>query len=344
MSKNNEITNNLYKYSYKTNNQKFNVINQKTKNIIWSFFILIAFAILVFLIMCISDIGYDPVMQIINQKIIFVIFISSFCLGISSFIVQMISKNKLADTSVLGIGSVNLLILVILVSSLNLANIKAIDSFNKSLPFIFVLFSMLASITIFFLSRKDKFKIDKKFILAGILFNFVFSAFASSISSVLTSTKQQIINSFSNGGVNQPNDDSYILFGMIVLFICIIWMLAIIRKFNIVTTNTLIATQLGINIKSIYLQAMIISGILTGVAFLMVGNVVFLGLLAGNIAYSIFKMNQKYTMINSGFFAFLILGFTFFINRNILTNTNLNTSYLIPIVACPYFLYLIIKK
>lgn len=326
-----------------SNVKQFHLASER-KSFSLFFLIVILIAILSFLIMFVSDYGFDPQISYINKEIIFVLIISGFCLGTSSFIVQTISKNKLADTSILGIGSVNLLVLVVMVISLNLGNQNSVNTFNFSLPFLFILFSALAAIVIFLLSKKNKFNISKKFILAGVLFNFVFSAFATSISSLMTSTKQQIINSFSSGKINQSNHEIYIPLALIVSFICVIWMFFILRKYKITTSNELVASQLGINVKNIYFQAMLISGILTGISFFMCGNISFLGLLVGNISYAIFKRNFKYTFICSGLIGFLVLGFTYFINRNILTNTNVNTSYLIPLIACPYFLYLIIKK
>ena len=82
-----------------------------------------------------------------------------------------------------------------------------------------------------------------------------------------------------------------------------------------ISTNNIIANQLGINIRSIYWQAIIISALLTGAGFLLVGNVIFLGLIASNIALFLFKRDYKFGVISSGLIGFIILGLTYFINR-----------------------------
>lgn len=334
------INNVSRKYNTLSFEAKTNLLN--TSKLI---FIALLSAFLSFLILFISDQGFDNVMSVLNRWIIFVIWFSGLALGMSTYIVQTLSKNKLADTSILGIGSVNLLVLIVMVMSLSLSSQQSIDNFNYALPFCFVIFSAIAAYVIFYMSQKNKFKISKKFILAGVLLNFFFSAIASSISSLLSSTKNQIISSFSTGKIQQlSNNEFYVTFAAIAISICIVWMFFIIRKFQIVSTNPYIATQLGINVKSTYKQALLISGILTGVAFSLSGNIVFLGLLAGNISFHFFKGHIKHGFIASGFLGFLILGLTFFINRNLLTQTNLNTANLIPLISCPYFLYLIIKK
>ena len=328
--------------NYKSNLKQFNRINL-TKNISKFVIILILVALLFFLILFISDYGLDGLMFQINKEIIIVMFLASFGLGCSSFIVQSISNNKLADTSILGISSINLLSLIIMVLFLNLGDQNSLNTFLFFKPIIFIFISVLASISIYLLSQKNKYQISKKFVLAGILINFCFSAIASGVSVLLPSTKKQILTGYINGKIENVNDiELYFAIGAIIL--SLIWMYMIIKKFKITTTNVYVAYQLGINIKSIYFQSLIISGILTGAAFLMCGNVVFLGLLGANIAYTIFKKNYKYSFISSGLISFVILGLTFFINRNLLTSTNINTAYLIPLIAAPYFLYLVIKK
>ena len=101
--------------SYKTNSIKFNKIKE-LKKLSYFLFIFLLFFILVFLIMNVSDIGYDPLMNIVNKDTIFSIIISGFSLGVSTFIVQSISRNKMADTSILGVSGINLLVVSFLSS------------------------------------------------------------------------------------------------------------------------------------------------------------------------------------------------------------------------------------
>lgn len=329
--------------SYKTNSIKFNKIKE-LKKLSYFLFIFLLFFILVFLIMNVSNIGYDPLMNIVNKDTIFSIIISGFSLGVSTFIVQSISRNKMADTSILGVSGINLLVVSFLLLPLNLSDEKNINIFNKMLPIVFILCSSLAMFVIFLLSKKSQYKISKKFILAGILMNFVFSAFSNSISVFLTSGKESILTKYTNGNIQAPSDMFCVYFAIVTILIACIWFMIIMNKFKITCINPYIASQLGINIKSIYFQSLLLSGIFTGVSFTLTGNVVFLGLLAANISYTIFKSNYKYSFFSSGLIAIIIMGITYFFNRNILTNSPLNTSFLIPLVSCPYFIYLILKK
>ncbi|MGL4647576.1 MAG: iron chelate uptake ABC transporter family permease subunit, partial [Mycoplasmoidaceae bacterium] len=79
------------------------------------------------------------------------------------------------------------------------------------------------------------------------------------------------------------------------------------------------------------------------VAYILVGNISFLGFLAGNMAYAIFKKSYNYTFPAACLIGIIIMGFTFLINKNVL-NSNVSTSGLIPIMGIPYFIFLMFKE
>lgn len=330
--------------TYKTNAFKFNLIKNKTINHLFKFVTIIILAVIVgILVLFITDIGFDEINAYINRKLIWVILLSSINLVISTFIVQTLTHNKLADTSVLGIGSINLVLLTIAILFLDISNKNSINTFNTILPFLYIAGSIIASLLIFGLSSKNKFEISKKFILAGILLNFAFSAVSTSVSTVLSSSKSNILSNYSSGLI-EFKFDFYIYMAIALTLFSLIWFYSILRKYRIVTTNNIIANRLGINIRSIYWQGIIISAIMTATAFFLVGNVVFLGLVGANIALYLFKKDYKYGVVSSGLIGFIILGLTYFFNKNLIVNSQINTSTVIPLIATPYFLYLILKK
>ncbi|RCT49762.1 iron ABC transporter permease, partial [Ureaplasma parvum] len=51
---------------------------------------------------------------LIDWKIISQLLISGIALGISGYIIQRLTKNRLADSSLLGMGNINLVILTVL--------------------------------------------------------------------------------------------------------------------------------------------------------------------------------------------------------------------------------------
>lgn len=319
------------------------IYSTKKQFIIFLLILLISFFSL-FLVATVDKTGFSNI-DIVwrnNKKLIFIILISSFSLGISSFLFQNLTRNKLADSSALGIGNINLIALMLLIYILDYNSSYAISNYKYSLPFVFIIFSIVLSLAIYFLSSKKNILSSKKLILTGILLNFMFIAISYSFNSFLPSGKQSIIKQYTNGFYD-TSEDYYIFVAFAFFAISIIWIFFIMNKFRIISSNSEIAAELGINVKSINFQALLIAGIMAGVSFILVGNVAFLGLIGANAAIFLFKKNFKFGVPASGYISTIIVAITFLINKNIISS-NVNTSQLIPLVSSIYFLYLIVRS
>lgn len=284
----------------------------------------------------------------INSWLMVTIPLSGFCLGVSSYLIQHSSGNKIADTSILGVGNINALLLVLMILSLDFNSDDSINNYQALLPYVFVLGSIGASLLIYFLSLKKGRQISKRFVITGILINFFFTAISGTLSIYLTPGKSSIVNSFISGKIEQFMNKDF-LFCAIATLVLFIWLLFIIDKFKIVSTNVEIAKELGINSNLITFQVLVISGALTGIAYILVGNITFLGLVAGNIATTLFKKRMIYGIFSSWFSSIIIMSITFLIFVNIIPGlydfqiATINPSYVISLVSIPYFIYLLFR-
>lgn len=319
--------------------------SRRKKNYIFAFIsIVILFFIWEFFLVGLDNKGFSNIKALwkINSNLFIIIPVSAIGLGISSFLIQEMSKNKLGDSSILGIGNINIFTLSILIFIVDYGSSYSINNYKKIFPYLFILVSVLLTIFIFFISYKKNCYINKKFVLVGIIFNFTLVIFFNSISKFLPPGKSAAINSFVNGFLDNSEDNTIII-SVVSFCIAFFWLIFIIDKFRIINTNSKIASQLGINVNSINFQILIIVGIFTGAAFNLVGNIVFLGLLSGNISKTIFRKNYNYAVPSSGLISTIILLMAFVINKNIFS-TNINTTQIIPIFGIPYFIYLIFKE
>lgn len=329
----------------KQNKIKFETINSITKTKIFIMFLLIFFFIFIMtLIVTLGKNGFQDAEAIfmINKNLIIVIPIASASLSIASLLLQQLSKNRLADNSVLGFGSINLIILMALIFVVDYNSDYSVNNYLNIYPFLFIIFSMLACFLIFLVSYKKNKNISKKFIIVGIIFNFTFLSISSSMSVFMPSGKSGALKQFVNGFIDTSHDLP--LFVSLAGFIIgTIWLAFIFQKFKICNTSYSIAKSLGINSNSISLQILLICGLLSGVAFTLVGNLTFLGLIAGNIASFIFKKNYSYSFPASCLIGSIIVGLSFLITKNI-SESNINTPSIIPLIGIPYFIYLIAKE
>ncbi len=313
------------------------------KNLIIISILFILFALIISFVVIVGPTGFNDIDTIfhINKNLLIIIPISSSSLAISSLILQQLSKNRLADNSILGIGNINLFVLMILIYAVDFDSDYAINNYQNIYPFIFIIISIVACLIIYLISYKKNKNISKKFIIVGVILNFTFISLSTSLDSFLPPGKSAALKQFLNGFIDTASDLA--LYVSISSFlVATIWLFFIYEKFKICSTNFLISKSLGVDPNKINLQALIITGILSGTAYILVGNVSFLGLIAGNAAYSLFKKNYNYTFPASCMIGSIILGFTFLINKNIL-NSNINTAGLIPIMGIPYFIFLLAK-
>lgn len=330
-------------------NLKLFINYQNNKNFMVFVILIILLLIALFLVVSFDSNGFDIVnISFINKYAILSIVLSGTCLGVSTYLVQHLTKNKLADTSVLGIGNCNAMSLLFMTLLLDLSQPSSVNAYNTSKPIVFMTCSILASLLLHFLSKKKDHKISKKIIIIGIFINFFFVAVANMFSNFLPSGKKSMVSPYLDGFVSQYNNESF-LFCFVVIIILLIWLFFIANKFKIVSINTDIATELGINVNIVNFQIILISGAFAGIAYILVGNITFLGIISGNVATMLFKKNIKSGILSSSLVSMIILFFTFFIFTNIipgLTNNkvNINTSHMISLISLPYFLYLIFKS
>lgn len=307
----------------------------------------IVYLLFFFLISFVDERGFNVEIFDIQKYALLNILLLGICLGTSSYLIQHLSNNRLADTSILGIGNINSFLITIMALLLNLADQNSINLYNTMIPFVFISGSILISIILFSISGKNK--ISKKFIIIGIFINFFISAVSSLISSWLPSGKSALISPYLNGFITDTKNDYY-LFSSIVIIVLILWFLLIANKFRIVSLDPYIASELGINVLSVSRQIIIISGALAGVAYIIGGNISFMGIIAGNIATSIFKKQIKSGMLAASISSMAIMSIAFFIFVNLipgLTNYKfpvINPANVISFICIPYFLYLIFSK
>ncbi|MGL5591174.1 MAG: iron ABC transporter permease [Mycoplasmoidaceae bacterium] len=314
------------------------------KKILIMFFLITTFMFIMALILSLGKNGFQDAEKIfiINKNLIFVIPIASASLSIASLLLQQLSKNKLADNSVLGLGNINLITLMALMFVVDFDSDYSVNNYMNIYPFLFIIFSMLSCFVIFLVSYKKNKNISKKFIIVGVIFNFTFLSVSSSLDIFLPAGKSASLQQFINGFIDSSHDLPIIV-SFVGFLIGTIWLAFIFQKFKICTTSYSIAKSLGINANSINLQILLICGLLSGVAFTLVGNLTFLGLIAGNIASFLFKKNYAYSFPASCLIGSIIVGLAFLINKNIF-ESNINTPAIIPLVGIPYFIYLITKE
>lgn len=334
----------------KNNNLKFFIKNnyRNLSLVIGLFLVVILLFILVTIVLQasnnISTLFYD------NYKKGLQLIITGFNLGISSYIMQRITKNRLTDTTVMGFGSINLIPLVTLALMTNFQNSpnsnKPLNeySFNMILPIIFIICSVLLTCAFHLFSKQQNKMNHSKLLISGIILNFICIAIALSLKNKLDYLAIDKIDKYITGFINSAVETQKLFFALGISLIAYLWLLLITPKLKVLIINQEIGLQVGINNSLTHLQTFIIIGLFVGSSYGLTGDFVFVGLLAGNIAFSIFKNNIGYGAIGSGFIGALLVLITFFIFDNCVNIKISIIPQLIPLLISPYFLFLLFRR
>ncbi|MCV3743634.1 iron ABC transporter permease [Ureaplasma sp. ES3154-GEN] len=287
------------------------------------------------------------------------IFLSGLVLGVGAYLIQTLTKNRFADSSIIGIGNINLLsmVLLLVVIGFNDVNAQTLYDLTSIQPIIFFLTPLILLVIYYYFCRENERFNFKKMILTGIIINFIVLAIVPVIANIyLQKLGFVFLNRLASGSLtplmstindhhgelNHSFTPLYIAFAMVV---CGFFVLALIsNKIRIIAANQQVANQLGINVKLYSVLTFAIVALMVGASYAMNGNLIFIGLVASNIAIRIQRSNFKKGIAMSGAMgasiylsAVLILYFGLSFKQEWV---NLST----PILIAPYFIILISKK
>lgn len=275
----------------------------------------------------------------LNKYII--LFLGSFSIGFSTWILQRFTKNKIVGSSFFGISSFNILVLVLIYTFAY----KSLDInyiYKWILPFISIgasmFVSILLSLTIFNNPKYSK----KNIVLIGIMLNYLFTAISYFYIQFLDPNMSSAILDISIGAINEGY--SYIIVFILMTFqiLTIIWYMAIYKAIRITNINDDLSKKHGNNIKLVKIQQIVIVGINVAISFSLLGSVSFLGIIAANIIAKLFR-ESRYNAILSGIFAIIVTSLSYLV-----MNGFINTYYPIgitsAIISVPYFIYKILRS
>ena len=123
------------------------------------------------------------------------------------------------------------------------------------------------------------------------------------------------------------------------------WLLTYSRSYalNIMSLNEETAIALGLNLKRERLYTLILSTALAALSVVLVGNITFIGLLAGHITRQLLGSDHRISLPSSLLIGMIIFLIADTIGRVCLVGTGIPTGLVVAVIGAPYFLYLMIK-
>lgn len=260
-------------------------------------------------------------------------------LSLAGVLLQTLTKNPLADSGILGINTGAGLIIAV---TAGLSNTN-----NPHIVALTPIFAMLGGATtillVYLISRRKNHSISpNRLIISGVGISSLLSGLMVTIVSNLDDFKTAYVVQWLSGRISGGNWTSLAIFTPLLL---LTWSLTYSRSnsLNIMALNDQTALALGLNLQKERIINLLLATALASLSVVLVGNITFVGLVAGHIGRRLFGTNHRILLPAGLLLGMIILLIADTIGRVILIGTGIPTGIIVSIIGAPYFLYLMTK-
>ncbi len=272
---------------------------------------------------------------------IMAIIVVSYSIGYSSIVFQTITNNKILTPGVMGLDSLYMFIQSVVVFFFGSRQLSIMSDLKQF--FISTGIMILSSLILYVLLFKGESRNIYFLILIGMILGGLFNGLSNFMQVMLDPNEFLILQgrmfaSFNNVNINLLN------ICLILSFMCIIITINDLKKLDVVSLGEYHAINLGVNYKKIVRKSFIIISILVSISTVLVGPVIFLGILIANLSREILKgYKHNFMIIGSFLIGSIALSYSLFIVERIF-NFGTTTSVIINLIGGIYFIYIMIKE
>lgn len=265
--------------------------------------------------------------------------ISGMALALSGLILQIITKNNLADPGIIGINSgagVAIAILILYFEKITLA--------SSIVPMVGLIGALLTSLIIFGISYNKYMGFQPlNLILVGVGVSMAFSGLMIIIVSSADRIKVEFILKWLSGSI--WGADWQYIFAILPWFIgLIIYIITKANNLNILMLNEEVSIGLGIDVTKERLKLLIISVALSATIASIVGGISFVGLMAPHIAKTLVGARNQLTIPVAILCGGWLLLLSDIVGRLIFQPNVIPAGIMVSIFGAPYFIYLLMKE
>ncbi|MFS1663077.1 FecCD family ABC transporter permease [Streptococcus sp. zg-JUN1979] len=260
-------------------------------------------------------------------------------LALSGMLLQTLTKNALSDSGILGINTGAGFMIALVVGFFDITDSHTI----RFLPFFAMCGGIITIVVVYFMSRQKNHSINPtRLIITGVGVSTMLSGLMISIISHIRADKMDYIVSWLSGKVTGGNWEYLALLTPLLL---LLWGITHSRSrfLNIMALNEQTALALGLDLKKERLITLILATSLASLSVVLVGNITFIGLVAGHITRKLLGSDHRITLPASMLIGMMILLIADTLGRSLLVGTGIPTGLVVSIIGAPYFLWLMTK-
>lgn len=260
-------------------------------------------------------------------------------LALAGLLLQTLTRNPLADSGILGVNTGAGLVVAIFVGLSSKLN----PVFLNLLPFFAMLGGGLTIFLVYGMARNKLYGIHPtRLIITGVGISSMLSGIMVSLISRLDDFQMEYIVQWLSGRVNGGDWGTLSLYTPILL---VVWLLTYSRSqsLNIMNLNDQTAMALGLHLQAERMKILVLATALASLSVVLVGNITFVGLIAGHITRRWLGNDHRFTIPASMLVGALILLLADSIGRVLLIGTGIPTGIIVSLIGAPYFLWLLVR-
>ncbi|GAB3057361.1 FecCD family ABC transporter permease [Salinicoccus sesuvii] len=269
---------------------------------------------------------------------IIVVMVCGAALALSGLILQVISKNPLADPGIIGVNAGSGFGVVLFITFIS----GSMSQHLYALPLMSFIGGLLTVLIIFFLSFMGGTFKSNIFILIGIATAMGVTGFVYVFTSMFDESQMETLNRYFAGNIW---GDTWPFVYISVPYILLVSLLVFfrIREMGMLNLDDEMLTGLGMNVNKEKIILIILSAMLSSLAVSVCGAISFIGLIAPHISRMLFGQNMKVLFISSLLIGSVLLTSADLLGKLVLAPVIVPTGIVVALIGGPYFLWLLMK-
>ncbi len=269
------------------------------------------------------------------------IVIASVAIAQSSLVFQTITHNRILTPSIMGFDSLFVLVQVVILVVLGGIGAVMLGPFiNFSISVAVMVGFSLALFSFYF--RRENTNL-MTLLLTGVIFGMLFSNIAGFFMMVMDPSEFSFLQGFMFASFNNVNSE-LVYISLVPLSIVIGCLYLLHSKLDVFWLDKDNALSLGVDVKKVTKQVLILVSILIAVSTALVGPILFFGLLVTNLTRQCFKTYQHKTLMTAASLmaVCMLLSGQWVVERVFSFETTL--SVIVNFIGGLYFLSLLIRQ
>lgn len=260
-------------------------------------------------------------------------------LSVSGFILQQLYRNNLAGPYILGVSSgASLAVAILIIGS------HYFPFLNHGIGISFAGFVGASMVLLLVMLVSSRFGTGAIILLFGVIIGQITGALQGLLNYMAVPGDLKNFTLWSMGSFSQVIEFDLLFFGLSAL-LGMLWAFLIMPQLSTMLLGDEVAYTLGVNTKSISIQLLICTGILSGIATAFCGPIAFIGMAIPNVSRLLIKtVNFRFMLLVNA-----ILGAAMALVSDIISSAEI-LSFNIPINVCtaliggPFIIYILLRR